>query len=232
MKAFLVLTMLLTLVALGQDTITTSDSSPLIIQSYKCSKSHQVPEKTDVQDNAPARAVITTNKNFQRNVRVNDPVGARDPNLDTVDGRSAAMDKNVQESRTAPPKAVDGFSYKVKMQNSSAKPVEIVFWEYQFIDPSNTATMARRQFLCGVKIPAGKAKEVQAFSLSGPSEVVSIDSLANKPASGVEEKAIINRVEYSDGTIWQRKDWNFGEIRLTYRRATSTPWGSEMCRGL
>jgi len=231
MKAFLVLTVL-ALVALGQDAITTSDSASLIIQSYKCVKSHQVPEQTAVQDNAPARAVITPNKNFQRNVRVNDPVGARDPNQDTVDGRSAAMDKNVQQSRTAQPKAVDGFSYKVKMQNSSDKPVEIVFWEYQFIDPANTATMARRQFLCGVKIPAGKAKEVQAFSLAGPSEVVSVDSLANKSANNVQEKAVINRVEYTDGTIWQRKDWNFAEIRLTYRRAVATPWGSEMCRGL
>src|SRR5262245_6663608 len=103
MKAFLFLTML-ALVALGQESITTSDSSSLIVQSYKCVKSHQVPEKIEAQDNAPARAVITPNKNFQRNVRVNDPVGARDPNLDTVDGRSATMDKNVQESRTAPPK--------------------------------------------------------------------------------------------------------------------------------
>jgi hypothetical protein len=232
MKTILVLTLLLTLVALGQDTITTSESSSLVIQSYKCSKAHQVPEKLDVQDNAPARAVITPNKNFQRNVRVNDPVGARDPNLDTVDGRSATMDKNIQESRTPQAKAVDGFSYKVKMQNSGNKPVEIVFWEYQFTDPSNAAAMARRQFLCGVNIPAGKAKDVQAFSLSGPSEVVSIDSLANKSATPLQEKAVINRVEYSDGTIWQRKDWNFAEIRLTYRRAIATPWGTEMCRGL
>jgi hypothetical protein len=42
----------------------------------------------------------------------------------------------------------------------------------------------------------------------------------------------INRVEYADGSIWQRRDWNFAEVREGIARAVSTPWGPEMCRGL
>jgi hypothetical protein len=92
--------------------------------------------------------------------------------------------------------------------------------------------MARRQFLCGVNIKPEKEKEIQAFSLSGPSDVISVGNLANKSGNAFQEKVVINRVEYADGSIWQRKDWNFGEIRLTYQRAVGTPWGAEMCRSL
>jgi hypothetical protein len=127
---------------------------------------------------------------------------------------------------------VDGFAYKARVQNASSRVIEILFWEYQFTDASNPTAVTRRQFLCGVNIKPGKEKELQAFSLFGPSEVVNVESLANKSANAFQEKVLINRVEYSDGSIWQRKDWNFGEIRLTYARAVNSPWGNEMCRGL
>jgi hypothetical protein len=176
--------------------------------------------------------MIPANKNFERNRRANDPVGVRDPNGDTLDGRSAALEKSVQEARAAKPKEVDGFAYRVKIQNASKKVIEVVFWEYQFKETANPANVARRQFLCGVNIKPDKEKELQAFSVSGPSDVISVGSLANKPENLFEEKVVINRVEYADGSIWQRKDWNFAEVKSGIARAIGTPWGAEMCRGL
>ena len=114
--------------------------------------------------------MIPQNRNFARNARVNDPQGVRDPNGDTLDGRSAAMEKSVAESRAPKAKPMDGYAYRIKVQNPTTKVVEIVFWEYQFHDPANPDLVARRQFLCGVNIPAGKGKELEGFSLSGPSE--------------------------------------------------------------
>ena len=61
---------------------------------------------------------------------------------------------------------------------------------------------------------------------------MSVGSLANNSGDVYQGKVLINRVEYADGSIWQRKDWNFSEIRMTYKRAVTTPWGSEMCRSL
>jgi hypothetical protein len=55
---------------------------------------------------------------------------------------------------------------------------------------------------------------------------------AQAPAPTYQEKAVVNRVEYADGTIWQRRGWSFAEVRSAVARATSTPWGGEMCRGL
>lgn len=209
------------------------EGSQIVVLSFKWSKTRQVKEKIDVPNTSPAPAMIPQNKNFERNVRVNDQVGARDPNLDTEDGRSAAMEKNVQQSRTAQPKPVDAFAYRIKLENSSAQAVDIVFWEYQFIERANPQSVTRRQFLCATNIKPGKAKDVEAFSLSGPSDTVNVNTLATNADKPFEEKVVINRVEYTDGAIWQRKDWNFGEIRMSYRRALATPWTTkEMCRGL
>jgi hypothetical protein len=228
----LFLLLLIMFVFPSQNPAPSQEESSVKVLGSKSYRSRQAVENMDTTNVAPVRAVTPANKNFERNVRVNNPVGARDPNEDTIDGRSAAIEKNVQASRTPQSKPVDGFAYRVKVQNESQKVVEILFWEYQFIDPSDPATMARRQFLCPTNIKPDKQKEIQAFSLSGPSDVISVGNLANKSGNAFQEKVVINRVEYSDGSIWQRKDWNFGEIRLTYQRAVGTPWGAEMCRSL
>ena len=224
--------LLFTLTLLFLPSPQTQEGSSLVVVSYKWTKTRQVMEQVDTANTSPAREMIPQNKNFQRNVRVNDPVGARDPNQDSIDGRSATIDKNVQESRMPQPKAVDAFAYKIKLQNPTSQVADILFFEYQFIDRTNPQNVTRRQFLCAANIKAGKEKEIQAFSLAGPSEVVNVQTLANNSANPFDEKVVINRVEYADGSIWQRKDWNFAEIREGYRRATGTPWSKEMCRGL
>ena len=228
MKYFLLLPLLL--VAVSPQQPSPPDNSYVIVLTYKHAKSRQVPPAVEPVSNQPQPAMIEANKNFQRNARVNDPAGVRDPNLDTIDGRSAAIEKAVEESRTAQPKPVDGYEYRAKVKNASERSIQTVFWEYQFIDKANPEAVVRRQFMCDVNIRANKEKELIAFIRSGPSDVVDANTAATTTAP--EEKVLINRVEYADGPAWQRKDWKAAEIRLTYKRAISTPWGKEMCRGL
>ena len=209
-----------------------NEASPLVVTSFKWSHARRAVETKTDEGTVPARAMIPQNKNFARNARINDPAGVRDPNADTLDGRSEALEKSVQESRTVKPKATDGYAYKIKVQNPGAKAIEIVFWEYQFQDPADPALAARRQFLCGVNIAAEKSKELEGFSLSGPSEVVNINTLANKSQNPFKEKVLINRVEYSDGSIWQRKDWSLNEVKASYDRVLREQWTPGMCKGL
>ncbi len=230
MKLLFVLPILLSLL-IPYQLPTSNEGSPLVVVNFKWSRARRTVETPEVEGNAPARAMIPQNRNFARNARINDPAGVRDPNADTLDGRSAAMEKSVAESRTTKPKATDGFSYKIKVQNPGTKVVEIVFWEYQFHDPVDPALVARRQFLCGVNIGADKSKELEAFSLSGPG-VVNVNTLANKSENPFKEKILINRVEYSDGSIWQRKDWSFTEVKASYDRVLREQWVPGMCKGL
>ena len=229
MKTILLLPFLLLCFPQSQGPVISNDGSHVTVLSFKWFKERQsIAQSPD--GITPAAAMIPANKNYERNRRANTSPGERDPNLDTIDGRSAALEQAVQESRA--PKPVDGFAYRARVHNASGKVIEIIFWEYQFQELANPTAVARRQFLCGVSIKPEKDKELQAFSLNGPSDVVSVGTLSQKSANLFEEKVVINRVEYADGSIWQRKDWNFGEVRLSYTRAVATPWGTEMCRGL
>jgi len=228
MKTCLLLSLLLSLFIPLQTPVLTN--SPLTVTSYKWTRARRTIEAPEAEGNAPQRAMIPQNRIFARSARVNDTADNRDPNADTVDGRSAALEKSVAESRSPKPKPMDGFAYRIKVQNTIKKVVETVFWEYQFQDPANPDQVTRRQFLCGVDIPEGKTKELEGFSLSGPSDVVDVKTLNSGAA--FKENIVINRIEYSDGTIWQRKAWNLAEVKSSYERVLREPWLPGMCKGL
>lgn len=210
-----------------------NEASQIEVMTYKWSKARRTIENIGSPEGIipPAGAMIPQNKNFSRNVRINDPQGTRDPNADTLDGRSAQLEKNVQEARAPKTKQVDGFTYRVKVKNSGANVVEILFWEYQFIDPANESNTSRHQFLCGISLGQGKEKELEGFSIANPGSVVDVESLAKKEGS-FREKVVINRVEYADGTIWQRKDWSLKEVKASYDSALREQWQPGMCKGL
>lgn len=227
MKTLLLLSLLLSLFIPFQSQ---NEGSPLTVTDFKWSRARRTIQTSEVAGNAPAQAMIPQNRNFARNQRVNDPRGARDPNADTIDGRSAALEKSVAESRAPKPAPMDGYLYKIKVQNPGPKVVEAVFWEYRFHDPANPNLVARRQFLCAVNIGKGKGKELEGFSLSGPSDVVDVKTLNS--GTPFKEEVLINRIEYTDGSMMQRKAWNLAEVQASYERALREPWLPGMCKAL
>jgi hypothetical protein len=228
MKIFFLL--LLALVLPLQSQIETNDGAPLSVTDFKWSRARRTPPSQEVEVNSPARAVIPQNKIFARTARENESPGARDPNADTIDGRSAAIDRSVAESRSPKAEPVDGFAYRIKVQNTINKTVEAVFWEYRFQDPANPDLLSRRQFLCGVEIKAGKNKELEGFSRSGPTDVVDVKTL--NTGTPFKESVLINRIEYTDGTLWQRKAWNLAEVKASYERVLREPWQPGTCKAL
>lgn len=216
---------------LQEQTSRANDDSLITVISWKWSKTRRTVEKGTVENTGPMREVIPANKISQRTARVNDPVGVRDPNEDTIDGRSAALEKSVQESRSPSRQTFNGFLYQTKVHNSGKKTIDVLFWEYQIRDSMKPDIVSSRQFLCGVEIRPDKDKDLEGFSLASPSEVVSVDTLANN-SNALKEKVVINRVEYSDGTIWQRRDWNFQDIKLSYQRVLKEAWVPGTCKAL
>jgi hypothetical protein len=233
MKGLLFLSILILLIPPSYRGQVKFEDSSIEVLGSKWSKSSRKPEKSDNPATiSPQPAMTSANKNFERNRRVNDPVGAPDPNAESIDGRSAALEKNVQESRSAKATSTDGFMYEVKIRNAGTNTIEILFWEYQFTERANPANIMSRQFLCGLKIKPEKEKELKVFSTFSPGSLLSADSLDNKSESHFEEKILINRVEYADGTIWQRKDWSYSKMKPAITHALETPWGLEQCRNL
>jgi hypothetical protein len=232
MRILLLLPLLLTSIAVGQNAGVSQDGSLVVVLNYKYLKSRQTIMNPDSPIIAPAPDMSVVKKNDLRNPLPQATIGVIDPNTQTTDGRAAALEKNVQEARSPKSTPLDGYAYQAKIRNAHTQTIEIVFWEYQFKELSNPTNVIRRQFLCGVKIKPGKERELQAFSVLGPGDVISVGSLTEKYGNLFEEKVVINRVEYADGSIMQRKDWNFAEMKSSIERAIRTPWGTEMCRSL
>lgn len=232
MKIFLLLPLLLMPIPQSQSSSAPEDNSPLLILDFKWQKNRQIIEKPLATTMIPAAAMTPKDKAFEREQRINDPMGAKDPKADTVDTRSATIERIMQESRSPGSKTVDGFDHRIRVRSGATKTIVGVFWEYQFIESLNNANVVRRQFICGVKIKPNQDKELQGLSLSNPDAVISVQTLTNKNGKAFLEKAVINRVEYSDGSLWQRKDWNLAEMKAAIEHAFATPWGPDMCRSL
>lgn len=230
MVILLLVPLMMPFLSLGQTSEISYTDNSVTIVSCKWSQVRRIPKKEEVPNMAPPPEMTAGNKNGARIARINNPQ-IPDPNEQTIDGRSAAIEKIVQESRIANPKPIDGFLYETRVRNGATKQIEIIFWEYQFIDQMNTV-VARHQFLCGVKIKANKEKDLSVFSLLRPSDVVNATTAGDRSPAAYHERVLINRIEYSDGSISQRRAWNFAEIKLSYKRAIETPWEGEMCRGL
>jgi hypothetical protein len=202
--------------------------NPVVVVSASWARERQSSDKAVQSAVGPAPAITKESKNFERQKRINDPAGMRDPNADTVDSRESELERIVQQSREAPP--VDGYLYQVKIQNMSPKVIQNVFWEYRFIEVANTTNVTQRRFMCGGEIKPERQKDLQIFSLVGPSEVVNVKNLARDTGKRFRAAVIINRVEYADGTFWERNGWSLDALKL--RPDTRSKSGDTVCRSL
>ena len=215
--------------ALAQNT---GSPSPLTILESSWQHARQPAKKIENQTVPPVRAMTADDKNFRRGALDQQSKSTVDPVENTPDGRRAALEKIVRDSETPKSGDTNGYSYLAKVKNDGSKKIDVVFWEYRFIELANPTSLVRRQFLCSAKMKPGETRDLSAFSLLGPSEVISADSLANPEDKRFDEKVRVNRIEFSDGSMVQRRDWKYEDVQKAVERATSTPWGKEVCRSI
>ncbi|HBB86469.1 MAG TPA: hypothetical protein DC047_02505 [Blastocatellia bacterium] len=102
------------------------------------------------------------------------------------------------------------FIYKVKLQNTNSKTIKNFYWEYQVIESANPQNLSARQFFCASQIKADQQRSFEVFSLTPPTtSVINTATLGNESKNAFAEKAVINRIEFKDGSVWQRPDWSF-----------------------
>ena len=206
------------------------DPMPVLESSWQ--RTVRKEQQVEVPASGPARALTNDDKNFQRNVRAARTDNPENPSDLTIDGRRAALDKIEQQARTPSAKSVPGFMYWVRARNDGNKTAKVIYWEYSFTELATPTNVVRRQFLCSVNLKKGSEMELSAFSTLGPTDVINADSLAKSNEKVFDEKVQINRIEYADDTILQRGNWKLADVKTAVDRATSTPWGKEICRPL
>lgn len=97
----------------------------------------------------------------------------------------------------------DGYRYKVTLRNDGTKSTISIDWDYLFIDPATQQVIGRHQFTSDESIKPRKNKEISVLYLSTPIKTINAKTLSEKRASLIEQ-VVIMRVQFSDGTVWQR----------------------------
>src|SRR5438045_5060795 len=108
MRLLLFLPLLLASLVLGQSSQISTGESSVVVLAAKWIPTHRTFKK-EVPNMAPPPEMTAGNKIAARTARVNNPL-IHDANEQTIDGRSAAMEKNDQEAHTATPKPSDGLT--------------------------------------------------------------------------------------------------------------------------
>ena len=201
------------------------EQSPVVVTHFRWFRDRQEAKKSVIPARGPEPPLIEPNKNVSRTERTDGTAPERNPNAEKVESRSASLDQIAEAASEAP--RVDGFTYEVKFKNLNGKQAQIIFWEYQFketIAPENTS---RRRYVCGVRIKPDQDKLIQIFSTLGPGPVINVKDLRKGSGKQFDESVIIDRIEFEDGTIWQRKDWSFEETKLA---VTKRDVRSGICR--
>ncbi len=126
-------------------------------------------------------------------------------NRNSIENRSRDMlelEESVRrEAREAKP--VDMFKYRIELKNRGSRVIKWIFLDYQTAVSSDPDNPSHRQFACVVKVKPEETEKIDAYSLLPPTRLIS----ATDAQAGLSEKLVINRVEYHDGTIWQRPGW-------------------------
>ncbi len=121
--------------------------------------------------------------------------------VETQMTRDEAAKAKVQQT-AAPPEF--GYRYTVKLRNHGAKTVKSVDWDYLFLDPSDKREVAHHQFTSDETIKPGQSKEFSVLYLVPPVKTVSAKQLGQKNPLPYEERVVLVRIQFSDGTVWQR----------------------------
>ena len=104
--------------------------------------------------------------------------------------------KNVERPR-------DGYRYKLHVRNIGAKTIKLIDWDYVFLKTTDGSEIARHQFTSEEKIKPGSEKELSVFTLSPPSRAVSASALGKNGQPPFNEKVVVVRVVYTDGSVWE-----------------------------
>ena len=106
------------------------------------------------------------------------------------------------------------FLYELKLKNLDEKTIKSFIWEYQPVKESAPQNISSRRFFCVEKIKAGDSKTLRIISHLPPVNIVDASDSNSEAGKDFAVDVVINRIEYSDGTVWKKADWDDSRYRL------------------
>jgi hypothetical protein len=95
------------------------------------------------------------------------------------------------------------YEYKFKFKNHGKKEVAALVWSFVFTDSALGNVLVRLRFGSKAKLAAGKESGITAYADSSPPLVVDARAVTNG-GKAWKETVIIEEIEFSDGTKWER----------------------------
>jgi len=131
-------------------------------------------------------------------------------NRNSIENRSRDM-LDLEHSVMGESRPIDLFRYRVSLKNTGVKLVKAIVWDYQASDTDQFIDATHRQFRCTAKIKPNQSERVEGYSVLPPTRVITASG-----AKSYSQRIIINRIEYADGTSWQRADWRQPDAKSKY----------------
>lgn len=123
-------------------------------------------------------------------------------------GEAAKVEREMraeQVLKSKPPAAPRyAFIYKVSIKNNSDKTIKSIDWDYVFFSANTQNEAGRLEFTSDEKIGPGKSKEINMMARKPPARTISVYALDKNERQGLDGQIVIMRVEYTDGSVWQR----------------------------
>ena len=113
--------------------------------------------------------------------------------------------QNADSTASVPPnQTMTYYVYEVKVVNTGARKIRSLVWEYVLSDAETRQEVGRHLFETKVGIGAGKSKGLTAWSTRPPAATVDASKPDRESRGQFAERVDIHRVEYDDGTVWER----------------------------
>lgn len=96
------------------------------------------------------------------------------------------------------------YRYQAKLKNTGSKTISAIEWEYYLFDPDTEVEVGRHRFRHTIKFRPGKITTLISISANPPTTTLPANKAAKNIQPKYSERIVINRIEYDDGSSWQR----------------------------
>jgi hypothetical protein len=113
---------------------------------------------------------------------------------------------SAQQAEPENDRSPDIYTYKLRVTNSGGKQIKSLVWDYVFYAAGTENEVGRIQFEYDIKIDSGKTKDLSISTEIAPSKTIDVKATGKKLRDQYSERIIIQSIEYSDGSVWQRAE--------------------------
>lgn len=96
------------------------------------------------------------------------------------------------------------YLYEAKIKNTGVKTIRAIVWEYILFDPNTEVEVGHHRFTGNMIVRSGKTVNLIGRSTKPLTGVVEATNSGKDLQGKYHERVVIQRVEYDDGTFWQR----------------------------